>query len=213
MVQDSLNTLLINRAGHSLASRAKLFEKAWPQLEAMARRLFPGRQDRVWGPVALINEVWLRLYDRRDDEAQPVQFKNRQHFFAYWKRALTHTNIDAHRKAGREADWQEVGPDARDAGACDVCADLLREELFEGFADALAELQQVNALVAESFRVRFNRLIPQGDGPAGEALLTFEETGLKLNLNPYHARKNWFTAVAFIRRRLVERGLMERGDE
>jgi RNA polymerase sigma factor (TIGR02999 family) len=87
----SVSRLLIAWGRGEPAALEQLTPRVYRELHKLARAyLRRGRPNQTLQPTALINEVYLRLLD----QAQPVQWENRAHFFGIAARLMRMILVD-----------------------------------------------------------------------------------------------------------------------
>lgn len=165
------------------AADERLFQRVYPELKAMARRLMSReRQGHTLQPSALINEAYLQLAPGNPE------WRNRAHFFGAAAEAMRRVLVEhaRRRKAAK-----------RGGGIERVTFDELNVEVHEPAADvvaldeALQALSQVDERLADVVRMRFF------------AGLTIEETAAVLNRSPATVKRDWTYARAWLYERMT----------
>jgi len=142
----SVSRLLIAWGRGDPAALEQLTPRVYRELHKLARAyLRRGRPNQSLQPTALINEAYLRLLD----QAQPVQWENRAHFFGIAARLMRLILVDharAHHAAKRGGAAAAITLDDCMAVVPGPAADVL--ELDEAL-DRLAAVDERKAKVIE----------------------------------------------------------------
>ena len=142
----SVSQLLIAWGRGEPAALEQLTPRVYRELHKLARAyLRRGRPNQSLQPTALINEAYLRLLD----QAQPVQWENRAHFFGIAARLMRLILVDharAHHAAKRGGAAAAITLDDCMAVVPGPAADVL--ELDEAL-DRLAAVDERKAKVIE----------------------------------------------------------------
>ncbi|WP_395642892.1 ECF-type sigma factor [Rudaea sp.] len=195
---DEALTLLLHRyaAGESEAM-AKLLPRVYDELHRAARRqLQQERSDHTLQPTALVNEVFLRLAERRE-----LELNDRAHFIRLSAQIMRHVLVDharaqrAQKRGGDVAitsfDRLDQGaglPSVHDAGGDD---DGLRVELdFLALDAALDKLAKLSERQVQVVHLRYF------------GGLAIEEVAQALGLSPATVKRDWTMARLFLRREL-----------
>ena len=166
------------------------------ELREIARRyLDQERPDHTLQPTALVNELYLRLVDRRH-----VSWKNRAHFFGSTARMMRRILVDHARArlAGKRGEGVKPFP-------LDELLDTVEERDRELVAldDALMDLSRIHPRQSRVVELRFF------------AGLTYEEIGEVLGISPETVKRDFRAARLWlleeIRPQGITRGL--RSDE
>ncbi|WP_145066964.1 ECF-type sigma factor [Engelhardtia mirabilis] len=101
-------TRLLRRAAQGgQGGDARLIELLQPELRRLAEQAMAReRSDHTLQPTALVNEVWLKLF-----EPDQVSFADRQHFLALSAQVMRQVLVDharARRRLKRGGGWQRV---------------------------------------------------------------------------------------------------------
>jgi len=170
------------RAGRARASE-RLVPLVYDELRAMARRQMRSERDsHTMQATALVHEAWVRL-----SAGEEIAWESRAHFFGAAARAMERVLLDHARKRGRRkrsGGRQQLPLDVVDLA---VEADL---EQVAGLHDALEQLAQRDARMAEIVRLRFF------------AGLSVDDTARTLGLSERTVRRDWTLARAWLARAL-----------
>ena len=146
------------------------------ELKGIAHRaMFSERADHTLQPTALVNEVYLRLVDRRS-----VSWKNQAHFLGFAAQTMRRILVDMARKRRTE----KRGEGGRTV-SLDELTDYPEEERdveLIALDDALAELAKLNERQSRVIELHFF------------AGLTFEEIGEVLGISMRTAKRDWRAA-------------------
>ncbi|HYP07484.1 MAG TPA: sigma-70 family RNA polymerase sigma factor [Bryobacteraceae bacterium] len=146
--REPVTTLLLNwRAGKTEAAE-KLVMAVYDELRRLAAHyLRDERPDHTLQPTALVNEMFVRLF-----ESEPVNWQNRAHFFAVAAQQLRRilVNHARDRQAQKRGGKQMRVELADEAGALHP-----REHDLLELDDALNRLEQVDARAARVIELRF----------------------------------------------------------
>jgi len=187
-VPDDPSQLLRTSAGSAGPERERLVELLQGELRGLAvRAMSSERGDHTLQPTALVNEVWLKLF-----EPQKVGFADRQHFLAVSAEVMRQVLVDharARKRVKRGGGWQRVQLDAAvpELSAADADADGLDLVALD---DALAELRELAPRQAQVVDLRFF------------AGLSVEETAEALELSERTVAREWRFARAWLAARL-----------
>lgn len=133
-------------------------------------------------PTALVNEVYLRLYDCRT-----VNWKNSAHFFGFAATTMRRILVDHARSHRRAKRGEGVRP-----LPLDESLDLLEEQDMDLVAldDALTQLAEMDPRQAQIVELRFF------------VGLTVEETAAVLEISPPTVKREWRLARLWLFREL-----------
>jgi RNA polymerase sigma factor (TIGR02999 family) len=175
--------LLLSWSDGDEAARERLMPLVFDELRQIARR-YLGREGRehTLQPTALVNELYLKLIDRRR-----VRWKNRAQFFSVAAEMMRQILVDYARarlaqKRGRE--YLSVSLD-------DSRGTAERQDLeLVALDDALTALAELDPRQAKVVELRFF------------AGLTAEETAEALQVSPATVKRDWRTARLWLRREI-----------
>ena len=154
-------------------------EQLMPLVEGELRRIADRymhreRPDHTLQPTALVNELYLRLVDRRR-----VQWQNRAHFFGFAAQMMRRILVDhaRHRQAGKRGEGVRPLPldELRDA------ADHQDQELI-ALDDALRALEEMDERQSKVIELHFF------------AGLTYPEIAEVLGISSATVRRDWTAA-------------------
>lgn len=153
--------------------------------EIAVRAMDRERKDHTLQPTALVNEVWLRLF-----EPNKVTFSDRQHFLALCAQVVRQVLVDharARKRVKRGGQWQRVPLDVEQARL--PSSD---EESFDLLAldQALDELGDLAPRQARVVELRFF------------GGLSVEETAVAMQLSESTIAREWRFARAWLSTRL-----------
>ncbi len=158
-----------------------------PEMRKLARRcLGTERQNHTLQPTALVNEVYLRLFD-----GQPFQWENRKHLFCTVTRIMRRVLVDAARKHDAErrgGDQEKVPLDDRIAGIA------IHPDNLVALHEALERLAALNPRQAQVVDLH------------SFAGLTEEETAGVLGVSLKTVKNDWRFAKAWLRTELEGTG-------
>ena len=143
------------------------------------------RDDHTLQPTALVNEVWLKLFD-----SATADFADRQHFLAVAARAMRQVLVDharARQRVKRGGRWRRVELEEAQAQIAAGQADGFDLVALDAALDELRELAPRQAQVVE---LRFF------------ADLSVEETARALDLSERSVAREWRFARAWLSTRL-----------
>jgi RNA polymerase sigma factor (TIGR02999 family) len=195
---DQALTVLLHRyAAGETGAVAQLMPRVYDELHRAARRqLQQERPDHTLQPTALVNEVFLRLAERRE-----LQLNDRAHFIRLAAQIMRHVLVDharAQRAQKRGGDVAITGLDRLDQGAglapardADDEADGLRVEMdFLALDAALDKLAGLSERQVQVVHLRYF------------GGLSIEEVAQALELSPATVKRDWTMARLFLRREL-----------
>jgi RNA polymerase sigma factor (TIGR02999 family) len=179
----AVTALLRAWAQGDAAARDRLFPIIHGELRRQAaRHLWRERRNHTLQPSALVNETYLRL------AASPgLDWHNRAHFFAIAGRVMRQVLVD-HARRRQAAKRDGVRVTLVEAAAKAAPLEVLDLET------ALEELAALDARQAQVVEMRYF------------AGLDIEETAEVLGVSPRTVKREWQTARAWLRRRLLEAG-------
>jgi len=165
----------------------QLFSLVYQELKVIARAYMRReRADHTLQPTALVNEVYLRLFD-----GQPFRWENRRHLFRTVTRVMRRVLVDAarkHRAERRGGDQEKVPLDDRIGGIA-----IDPDELV-AMSEALERLAALNPRQAEVVDLH------------SFAGLTEEETAGVLGVSLKTVKNDWRFAKAWLKTELEGRG-------
>ncbi|WP_018973844.1 ECF-type sigma factor [Rudaea cellulosilytica] len=196
---EALTTLLHRYAAGESGAMAQLMPRVYDELHRAARRqLQQERADHTLQPTALVNEVFLRLADRRE-----LELNDRAHFIRLAAQIMRHVLVDharAQRAQKRGGDVavtsldrleQDSGvPSVRDAGADDEGGALRVEMDFLALDAALDNLAKLSERQVQVVHLRYF------------GGLSIEEVAQALDLSPATVKRDWTMARLYLRREL-----------
>ena len=147
-----------------------------------ARQMAGERPGNILQPTALVNEVYLRLVNRRD-----VEWQDRAHFFAVAARIMRRILVDAARNRGRA----KRGGDALQVSLAEV-PDMAvpTTQNLVALDDALKTLESLNPRQSQVVELRFF------------GGLSLEEAAEALQVSVGTVRRDWSLAQAWLYREL-----------
>ncbi len=162
----------------------QVFSLVYQELKTIARAyLRRERPDHTLQPTALVNEVYLRLFD-----GQPFQWENRKHLFCTVTRIMRRVLVDAARKHGAErrgGDQEKVPLDDRIGGVA------IDPDNLVALHEALERLAALNPRQAQVVDLH------------SFAGLTEEETAGVLGVSLKTVKNDWRFAKAWLRAELA----------
>ncbi len=142
-----VTTLLAESGGGDLDAAARLVDLVYPELRRLAQHYMQAeRQDHTLQATALVHEVYMRLFG-----GQPVDWRNRAHFFAVAAQQMRRILVDHARasRAAKRGGERVAVPLENVRQAVEQPEDLL--ELHE----ALERLQEVDPRAARVVELRY----------------------------------------------------------
>ena len=142
-------TELLRAMGQGEAAASdELLRRLQGELRQLARaHLRNAAVGETWQPTALVNEAWLRMVGRDDED-----WENRRHFFFAAARAMHDIVVE---EARRKATKKRGGGWARhDLEALEIPTDARAEDLL-ALDEALQRLEDGDARAAQVVRLRF----------------------------------------------------------
>ena len=165
---------------------ARLLEIVYPELRKLARyHLRRERSEHTLQATALVNEAYIRIFG-----AEPVDWRDRAHFFALVARKMRQILTDyARAKASRKrgGGWIRLSLEAAAEFGEDRTEDLLALD------DALSRLQALDSEAGQVVELRFF------------GGLTEKEAAAVLGISVTGARRAWEFARAWLFRELDRR--------
>ena len=185
MSDRDITVLLLDWSRGDRRALDQLMPLVFDELRRVARSyLTDERAGHTLQPTALVNEVFMRLVDRRR-----VSWANRNHFFGFAAQLMRRVLVDHAR--GRKADKRGGG--------------IPRASLDEALV--LAENRALNLIALDEALNDLARIDPQGSQVVEMrffAGLTHEEVAEVLDVSPITARRQWTTAKLWLYRHLKE---------
>ena len=180
-----VTTLLIDwRSGDSQASE-RLLSLVYQELRRIAaRHLRLERTGHTLQPTALVHELYLRLF-----AAEPVDYRDRTHFFAVAARQLRRILIDHAR--GDNAKKRGHGQIEVPLADIDAPAKARSEDLL-AVNEALDELEKMDSRCSKVVELRFF------------GGLTEQEAALVLGVSTATVKRDWEFARAWLNSRLAK---------
>jgi RNA polymerase sigma factor (TIGR02999 family) len=151
-----------------------------------AYQLQAERPDHTLQPTALVHEAYLRIAGH----GQPIQWRNKAHFFALAAQIMRHVLVDharAHRAEKRGGDFLEIPLDEARLLPAEINSDLMA---LDEALSALAEKDERKSRLVE---LRYF------------GGLSIEEAGEVLNLSPTTVRREWTMTKAWLRREMKDK--------
>ncbi len=185
MSQHDISQLLTGVRDRTPGAADKLISAVYRQLRQLAAAyLRKERPDHTLQPTALINEAYLKLF-----AGQPVEWRDREHFFAAAAQSMRRILVDHAR--GRQRDKrggarEKVTLEERLVPACEREVDLL------GLDEALAKLSRFNPGHAHLVELRFF------------AGLTTKQAAETLGVSTSTVERDWRSARAWLLRELTK---------
>ncbi|MCU0255855.1 MAG: ECF-type sigma factor [Vicinamibacterales bacterium] len=174
--------LSASRAGDASAF-AEAYALAYDELRRLARRqLGSAGRDRTLVTTVLVNEVFVKLV------RQPLDVRDRGHFFALAARAMRQIIVDyarQRRARKRGGDFRVTSLDV------DAIAGAQAAEELVGIDEALSRLEILDPRLARIVEWRFF------------GGMTEDEVGEALGLSARTVRREWQKARAFLQRELM----------
>ncbi|MEM7356910.1 MAG: sigma-70 family RNA polymerase sigma factor [Acidobacteriota bacterium] len=181
--EQDITTLLLDWSRGDGKALEQLMPLVFDELRRVARGYFADeRVGHTLQPTALVNEVFVRLVDRRK-----VSWANRNHFFGFAAQLMRRVLVDHAR--GRNAGKRGGG--------------IPMASLDE--AMALAATREVDLIALDEALDDLARIDPQGSRVVEMrffAGLTHEEVADVLGVSPITARRQWTTAKLWLYRHL-----------
>ncbi|MBS0581949.1 MAG: sigma-70 family RNA polymerase sigma factor [Proteobacteria bacterium] len=193
---EALTTLLHRYAAGESDAMARLMPRVYGELHRAARRqLQQERPDHTLQPTALVNEVFLRLAERRE-----LELNDRAHFIRLAAQIMRHVLVDharAQRAQKRGGDVAVTSLDQLDRAELPAArgdgdeADSLRVEMdFLALDAALDKLAALSDRQVQVVNLRYF------------GGLAIEEVAQTLDLSPATVKRDWTMARLFLRREL-----------
>ena len=178
-----ITQLLLAWSGGDRAAFDHLMPRVEAELRRIARRHF-SREDagHTLQPTALVNELYLRLVDRRR-----VRWSNRAHFFGFAAQAMRRILVDH----ARVRDAEKRGQGRRNLSLEEVDeASVKREVDLVALDDALRSLAEIDPRQSRLVELRYF------------GGLTNEEVAEVLGISPRTAYREWRTARLWLKQAL-----------
>ena len=183
---DDLTGLLNAWTGGNQAAANRLMSVVYPKLRALASyHMRHERPGHTLQPTALVNELYMNLFS-----SQPIQWKDRAHFFAFAARELRRILVDHARKVQAEK-----------RGGKQVRLTLSQAEGWYGKSEqdlidlheALERLEQLDSRAARGVELRFFGGLHE------------EEAAEVLGISTTTFKRDWKFARAWLLRQLSNR--------
>ena len=185
MEPSDVTALLLNWNEGSQQALDRLMPLVEEELKQRARRQFRNeRGDHTLQPTALVNELYLRLLDRRQ-----ASWQSRVHFFAFASRVMRRILVDharAHEAGKRGGGAMTITLEDSLALVAGAQVDLLA---LDQALDRLSELDADQARIVE---LRFF------------GGLSVEDTAEILDLSTATVKREWASAKAWLRREMAQ---------
>lgn len=176
-------TRVLQHARQNPAAIGDLVGAAYTELRLIAQSKLRGeRADHTLQPTALVNEVYLRLFDGAD-----IRWENRSHFFSAAAETMRHVLLEHARNRGR----QKRGGGRKRVPLTIV--DVAREsdgDDIEAVDAALCKLEAQDPDLAKIVKLRFF------------AGLSHEEIASAIDISERTVRREWKLAQAWLSREL-----------
>ncbi len=183
--ESDITTLLLDWGRGDQEALGQLMPLVFDELRRVAKVYFADeRAGHTLQPTALVNEVFLRLMDRRQ-----VSWENRAHFFGFAAQLMRRVLVDH----------------ARGRGAAKRGNHPPKASLDEALL--LAETRDLDLLALDEALDDLARIDPQGSKVVEMrffAGLTHEEVAEVLGVSPITARRQWNTAKLWLFRHLKQ---------
>ena len=182
-VDGEITRLLVAWSGGDQAALDHLMPRVETELRRIARRHF-AREDagHTLQPTALVNELYLRLVDRRS-----VRWNNRAHFFGFAAQAMRRILVDH----ARVRDAEKRGQGRRNLSLEEIDeASVTREIDLVALDDALTSLAEIDPRQSRLVELRYF------------GGLTHEEVAEVLGISPRTAYREWRTARLWLKHAL-----------
>lgn len=195
--EEALTVLLHRYTAGETGAMAKLMPRVYGELHRAARRqLQLERADHTLQPTALVNEVFLRLADRRE-----LELNDRAHFIRLAAQIMRHVLVDharAQRAQKRGGDVAVTSLDHLDRSDLPAVSEAaggetgsMRVEMdFLALDDALHKLATLSERQVQVVNLRYF------------GGLSIEEVAQTLDLSPATVKRDWTMARLFLRREL-----------
>jgi RNA polymerase sigma factor (TIGR02999 family) len=181
--QEEILSRLLQQANRDPAATAALLASAFDELRALARwRLRGERRDHTLQATALVNEVYLRLFDDGD-----ARWENRSHFLSAAAETMRHILLEHARNRGR---LKRGGGRARvPLSLVDVAYESDQDDI-QAVDEAIRKLEAQDADLARIVKLRFF------------AGLTHDEIADVIGSSERSVRREWKLAQAWLAREL-----------
>ena len=183
--ETSITSLLLQWRGGDDSALDRLIPLVYAELHRIAQRCMRGeRPESTLQPTALVNEAYLRLI-----RAQPVEWRDRVHFFAVAANIMRRVLVDEARKRANRKHGGEITR---------VALDDARIAAPGATIDVLA-LDRALVALAETFPRKCRVVELRFFGG-----LTIEQTALALGVSIDIVKREWRTARAWLERAIEE---------
>lgn len=184
-IKGEVTQLLLAWSEGDQAALGRLMPLVFEELRRMARRYLEGEDPRhTLQPTALVNEVYLRLVDRRK-----VHWQNQAHFFGFAAQLMRHILVDYAR--GRQTS-------KRGSGSRPLSIEALIDLPERRDLEVLMVDEALNALAREDER---QARVVEMRFFAG---LNNEEIAEALGISPTTVKREWATARLWLLRELSQ---------
>jgi len=184
-IKGEVTQLLLAWSEGDAAALSRLMPLVFEELRRMARRYLDGEDPRhTLQPTALVNELYLRLVDRRK-----VHWQNQAHFFGFAAQMMRRILVDHAR--GRQTDKRGKGSRPL---SIEALIDLPERRDLEVLLvdEALTALARIDERQARIVEMRFF------------AGLSNEKIGEILRISPSTVKREWATARLWLLRELSQ---------
>jgi RNA polymerase sigma factor (TIGR02999 family) len=184
-IKSEVTQLLLAWSEGDAAALSRLMPLVFEELRRMARRYLDGEDPRhTLQPTALVNELYLRLVDRRK-----VHWQNQAHFFGFAAQMMRRILVDHAR--GRQTDKRNKGNRPL---SIEALIDLPERRDLEVLLvdEALTALARVDERQARIVEMRFF------------AGLSNEKIGEILKIHASTVKREWATARLWLLRELSQ---------
>lgn len=144
-----------------------------------ASRMSHERQDHTLQPTALVNEMWLRLVDRR------TEWQNRAHFFGVAAMTMRRILVD-HARRRDAAKRMDGGVRVVLDDVLDTLQGPLPDERLLALDEALTRLEALDPRQARVVELRFFAGLP------------IEDVAATLDVSPGTVKREWAAARAWL---------------
>jgi RNA polymerase sigma factor (TIGR02999 family) len=187
----NITQLLKEARQGSESSAEKLMDAVYADLRKVARRYMAAeRYDHTLQPTAIVNEVFLRMFrqkgeDAKDWQSVSIDWQNRVHFLGVAAKQMRQVLIDHSRgKKALKRDAIRLSLDDAESEAADAPQD------FERLDTLLTLLASKDARAARVVELKFF------------GGLTDEESAEALGINVTKVRRDWTFARTWLRQRM-----------
>lgn len=182
-IKGEVTELLLAWSEGDAAARDRLMLLVFEELRRMAQRYFDGEDPRhTLQPTALVNELYLRLVDRRK-----VSWQNQAHFFGFAAQTMRLILVDHARRRRAERRGKGSRP-----LSIETMVDLPEKQNLDVLAvdEALIALAREDERQARIVEMRFF------------GGLNNEEIAEALGISPTTVKREWATARLWLKRQL-----------